>query len=66
MIYHIFAFVGCVLGIFNTVILWRRALIHKDDLKTLVEIVERLASLTPTAADDITIRKIRKIIEDHT
>jgi len=66
MLWQALAFIGCVLGIWNTVILWRRALIHKDDLKLLLDIVDKLVALTPGSADDKAIRKLRKIIEDHT
>jgi len=66
MIWQAIAFIGCILGIWNTVILYRRALIHREDLKLLLDIVEKLATLTPGSADEEAIRKLRKIIEDHT
>jgi len=66
MIWQALAFIGCVLSIWNTVILWRRALIHKDDLRLLLDIVEKLATLTPGSANEKAIRNLRKIMEDHT
>jgi len=59
------AFIGCVLGIWNTIILLRRALIHKEDLVLLLDVLERVARLTPGSADEEMIRKIRRIIEEH-
>ena len=64
-IFEALAFVGAVLGIFNTIILLRRALIHKEDLKALIDVLTTLAKLTPMKSDDELLKKIKRIAEEH-
>ena len=64
-IFEALAFVGAVLGIFNTIILLRRALIHKEDLKALIDVLTTLAKLSPTKSDDELLKKIKRIAEEH-
>jgi len=64
-VFEALAFIGAVLGIFNTIILLRRALIHKEDLKALIDVLTTLAKLTPMKSDDELLKKIKRIAEEH-
>ena len=66
MLFEVLAFIGAVLGIWNTAILLRRSLIHKKDLRLLVDVLIALARLTPGRIDDATLEKLKKILEEHT
>jgi len=65
MVFEVLATIGAVLGIFNTIILLRRALIHKEDLKVLIDVLTSVAKLSPSKIDDKLLEKVKRIAEEH-
>ena len=59
------ALIALALSIWNTAILIAHRIVTWRDIRTLIEIIKFLASITPNPKDDVVARKLEELLKRY-